>query len=84
MKIDLEKELGLSAKPQPDNFPWLKIVVALCAINLVLIIIILSVSFRDKHPDTSEKVNYIVELNRQSIATISKRLAYIENIDYYL
>ena len=59
MKIDLEKELGLRTRSQPDNFPWLKIVVALCAINLVLIIIILSVSFRDKQPDKSEKINYI-------------------------
>ncbi len=79
MKIDLEKELGLSTAPAPKQFPWLPVIAGLCVFNLVLVVVALVFSLRREHPVViPPSTPAIVELNSQSVARIERRLMSLE------
>ena len=80
MKIDLEKELGLSKFSQPDRFPWLKVVALVCVINLILAAIAVFLSARREPVAAPQEMSDIAQLNSQSLAEISKRLAVFERM----
>jgi len=79
MKIDLEKELGLNQASKPDNFPWLKAVVLLCAVNFILLIV-LFFSTKNGSAGASASASSLALMNSQFVANVSARLANIEQL----
>jgi len=82
MKIDLEKELGFIQAPKPNKFPWLKVIVFLCATNFLLLVIVLVNSKSNNYNSVNE--NSFIEMNSQFIASVSVRLANIEQMQRQL
>lgn len=79
MKIDLEKELGLNQTTKPDNFPWLKAIVLLCAVNFILLIV-LFFSSKSGSANASASASSLALMNSQFVANVSARLANIEQL----
>ena len=82
MKIDLEKELGFTQASKPNKFPWLKVIVFLCAANFLFLVIILFNSKSNKYTSVSE--NSFIAMNSQFIASVSVRIANIEKMQRQL
>jgi len=78
MKIDLEKELGLNQTSKPDKFPWLKIIVFICAVNFLLLIIILFTPKTNQYDSINN--SSFIDMNSQFIASVSARLTNIEQL----
>ncbi len=82
MKIDLEKELGLNQASKPDKFPWLKVIIFLCAANFLLLVILLFSSKQNSSVSAYE--SSFITMNSQFIANVSTRLTNIEQLQRQL
>ena len=82
MKIDLEKELGLNLVSKPDKFPWLKVIIFLCAANFLLLVILLFSSKQNHYASANE--SSFIAMNSQFIANVSARLTNIEQLQRQL
>ncbi|RLD11970.1 MAG: hypothetical protein DRI44_02330 [Chlamydiae bacterium] len=82
MKIDLEKELGLNQASNSNKFPWLKVIIFLCAANLLLLIILLFTSKQNLPASVND--SSFIAMNSQFIADVSARLTNIERLQKLL